>query len=131
MGSKIDISHLSEEITEALNEFNDDFNESVVELTDTVAKNTVAMLKASSPKKTGSYRKGWGVTRNFKYKRGVSRVYTAVVHNKTDPQLTHLLEKGHADIRHGGRVDPIVHIEPAEELAEIEMLAGIRKLGMK
>ncbi|MCD8355987.1 MAG: HK97 gp10 family phage protein [Clostridia bacterium] len=131
MGSKIDISHLSEEIAETLNEFNDDFNEEVMELTNTVAKKTVVMLKASSPKKTGSYGKGWGVIRKFQYKRGVSRVYTVVVHNKTDPQLTHLLEKGHADIRHGGRVAPIVHIEPAEELAEIEMLAGIRKLGMK
>lgn len=131
MGSKIDISHLSSEITEALNEFNDEFNEGVMELTNTVAQKTVAMLKASSPKKTGSYGKGWGVTRKWKWQRGVSRVYTAVVHNKTDYQLTHLLEKGHADIRHGGRVAPIVHIEPAEELAEIEMLAGIRKLGMK
>lgn len=131
MGSKIDISHLSDEIAEALNEFNDDFNEEVMKLTNTVAQKTVATLKATSPEKTGSYREGWGFTRKFRYKRGVSRVYTAIVHNKTDPQLTHLLEKGHADIRHGGRVAPIVHIEPAEELAEIEMLAGIKKLEMK
>lgn len=131
MGSKIDISQLSSEITRALDEFDEEFNEGIVALADSVGRKTVKMLKQTSPQKTGRYKRGWRLLKSDSWAKGRSHVYHVTVHNATDYQLTHLLEKGHADIRHGGRVKPIVHIEPAEELAEIEMLAGIRKLGLK
>lgn len=72
------------------------------------AQNLVKALKAHSPKKTGSYRKGWKLKKSGKHKY--------VVYNKTDYQLTHLLEHGHAK-RDGGRVEARVHIRPAEEIA--------------
>ncbi len=70
------------------------------------AKNLAADLREKSPKDTGDYAKGW---RYRKEAPGRYRVY-----NKDKPQLTHLLEKGHAK-RGGGRVEAKVHIKPAEE----------------
>ena len=130
----IDISCMGSEIMQALDDFNDDINKKVEMLVDDVAKDTVAMLKASSPvgkagsPRRGSYRDGWGIVHKRKCVRGIAHVVTAVVRNRTDWQLTHLLEKGHADIRHGGRVDPIVHIAPAEEMAREKMMEGVKKL---
>lgn len=79
--------------------------EEVDEVTKEVAKEGVDKLKTRSPLKTGSYRKGWRVKK-------VKKKY--VIHNKTDYQLTHLLEKGHAKVG-GGRVAPKVHIAPVEQ----------------
>nr|WP_267498535.1 HK97 gp10 family phage protein [Bacillus pacificus] len=72
-----------------------------------VADNLVGELKQKSPKNTGRYSKGWR-----KKKDG----NTIIVHNALKPQLTHLLEKGHAKAN-GGRVPAKVHIAPAEEHA--------------
>jgi len=85
---------------------------------DKVAKECVQKLKNTSPKKTGSYAKGWAVKRARSNKRGIVDV---TVHNKTDYQLTHLLENGHV-IRNGkgeyGRTNGIKHIAPVEEWAK-------------
>jgi len=70
------------------------------------AKAMVADLRQTSPKDTGEYAKGW--TRR-KESPGSYRVY-----NKTKPQLTHILEHGHAK-RGGGRVEGRPHIKPAED----------------
>lgn len=84
-----------------------------------VAKETVSMLKNTSPKGSPHkrrYAEGWKVT---KQGRG-----DLVVHNPSNYQLTHLLENGHV-IRNKkgtyGRTHPIKHIEPAEEWASEEL----------
>lgn len=62
--------------------------------------------------KRGRYQRGWAVK-----EESISRLGTeAIVHNRTDYQLAHLLEKGHA-LRGGGRSPAISHIKPAEEHA--------------
>lgn len=101
----IKIIDLSNEITKALKEYTSDVEEGLEEAKKEVAKEGVKQLKNTSPKNTGSYAKGWRV----------KKIGTAqVIHNATDYQLTHLLEKGHAK-RGGGRVPPKVHIAPVEE----------------
>lgn len=80
-----------------------------------VAKETVTKIRNASQRLTGSYARGWRVS-----KRGGG----LVVHNATDYQLTHLLENSHV-IANGsgtyGRTTPIKHIEPAEQWASEEL----------
>lgn len=80
-----------------------------------VAKETVTKIRNASPRLTGSYARGWRVS-----KRGGG----LVVHNATDYQLTHLLENSHV-IANGsgtyGRTTPIKHIEPAGQWASEEL----------
>jgi hypothetical protein len=68
------------------------------------SRKLVKDIKQDSPIKTGSYKKGWKTK-----KSGRQPATTYTVYNKTDYQLTHLLEHGHAK-RGGGRVSGIPHI---------------------
>lgn len=80
-----------------------------------VAKETVTKIRNASPRLTGSYARGWRVSK---------RAGGLVVHNATNYQLTHLLENSHV-IANGsgtyGRSTPIKHIEPAEQWASEEL----------
>ena len=104
------------QMTELLDEVNKDIERSAKTNIQTVAKESVQKLKNTSPAKSGSYAKGWGVKR-----QGDMDV---IVHNRTDYQLTHLLENGHV-IRNKkgtyGRTHGIKHIKPVEEWAVDEL----------
>lgn len=81
------------------------------------AKSCLADIKANSPKHTGKYRKGWRLKTVKDNALGVEyRVY-----NDKKPELTHLLEKGHAKVD-GGRVEAIPHIGPAEDRAAQQLV---------
>jgi hypothetical protein len=109
---------LSKEITKALTEYTQEVTEGLEKAKKDIAKETAKELKKTSPKLTGDYKKGWSV----------KKVGTAqVVHNRTDYQLTHLLEKGHAK-RGGGRVAAIPHIRPAEQRAIEEYVEQVEKV---
>lgn len=116
---RVDIKELADEIVAGLEEYDQNIADSVKQIVDDVAKKEVDELKANSPKLTGSYRKGW--TKKQTYSDGRTKRNT--VHNRTDYQLTHLLEYGHAS-RYGGRVRAIEHIKPVEEkgIQELENL---------
>ena len=107
---------VSAQMKELLDEIDSDIQKSAKDNINTVAKESVQKLKNTSPKRTGSYAKGWSVK-----KEGDMDV---VVHNKTDYQLTHLLENGHV-IRNKkgtyGRTNGIKHIAPVEEWAVDEL----------
>lgn len=100
-----EINDLHAEILRQLQVYNREVEEGLKEIQQDTAKRLVADLKETSPKDTGSYKKGWRIKRQRK---------SLIVHNATDYQLTHLLEHGHAK-RGGGRVAAKVHIAPAEE----------------
>lgn len=104
------------QMKELLDEVNKDVQASVKKNIDAVAKESVQKLKNTSPRKTGSYAKGWAVKKQGEM--------DAIVHNRTDYQLTHLLENGHV-IRNKkgtyGRTRGIKHIEPVEEWAADEL----------
>lgn len=114
----IKVDQLANEISKALREYTTEVEEGLEEVKKEVAKEGVKQLKKTSPKLTGDYAKGWRV----------KRVGTAqVIHNATDYQLTHLLEKGHAK-RGGGRVPPKVHIAPVEEKVIEEFEKRVEKV---
>ena len=101
------------DINEIINEYSSDIQEGITEAAIKVAENGKNKLKVTSPKKTGSYRKGWRVN-----KRSGKGFVHATIYNATDWQLTHLLEKPHV-IRNQygtwGTSKPQVHIQPVEQ----------------
>ncbi|WP_412676091.1 HK97 gp10 family phage protein [Bacillus paramycoides] len=102
------INDFASEIARELQRYSNLVEEDLEVAKEEVSDNLVQELKQESPKKTGKYSKGWR-----KKKDGNA----IVVYNALKPQLTHLLEKGHAKAG-GGRVPSAkVHIAPAEEHA--------------
>ena len=101
------------ELKEILDEYSQDIQDGIVKAAEDISKEGVAELKNTSPKKTGSYRKGWRVKKT----KGAYSI-SCIIHNATDYQLTHLLEKPHV-IRNAygtyGTSRPQVHIKPVEE----------------
>lgn len=106
----------SVQMKELLDELNEDVRASVRKNIPGVAKEAAQKLRNTSPVKTGSYSKGWAVK-----KEGET---DAVVYNRTNASLTHLLENGHViKNKKGtfGRVSGRKHIAPVEEWASEEL----------
>lgn len=101
-------SSFKELLDEYGEEIRDDLTSSLTETSNDALKN----LKNVSPVLTGSYKKGW--TKKVEFTRWGSLSVT--MYNKTDWQLTHLLNNGHAK-RGGGRVPGDGHIDRASEYA--------------
>ena len=100
---------LTIEIENALKEYTEEVEEAVAQIIEEDVKEAVKELKDVSPKKTGEYAKGW-TSKKEMTDGGIKMT----IYNKTKPQLTHLLEFGHAK-RGGGRVAARPHIAPVEE----------------
>jgi hypothetical protein len=102
----IKVDELAGEIVLALRAYTEDVSEAIDQAARDTAKAMAKDLRETSPKDTGEYAKGWT---HRKEAPGSYRVY-----NKKKPQLTHLLEHGHAKAG-GGRVEGIPHIKPAQD----------------
>lgn len=111
------INQLQNEIMRQLNIYTNDVKEKVKVDQEELGKEAVQELKKGSPKLTGDYRKGW------RLKKEKDKV---IVHNATDYQLTHLLEKGHAN-RDGSRTPAQVHIAPVEEKVVDEYIQRVER----
>ena len=109
-----------------LDEYSEDVRRAANDSINRVAKEGVTKLRNTSPKKTGSYAKGWGL----KKEGGTMGINTVTIHNRTDYQLTHLLENGHV-VRNAkgtfGRAPAIKHIKPVEEWANQELPQEIER----
>ncbi len=103
------------DINEILNEYSSDIQEAITDKAEEIAKSGQQKLKSTSPQskrnssRKGKYAKGWRV----KTTKGQGFV-NCIIHNATDYQLTHLLEKSHLT-RNGGRTNPQKHIEPVHD----------------
>lgn len=121
------------DIQDILAGYGDEIQDLVQDEAERIAKEGVKVLKATSPKNKkntahrGKYARGWRV----KKENSRGSVH-CIIHNATDYQLTHLLEKGHLK-RNGGYTSPIVHIKPVEQQCISEYTKrvenGIRKAG--
>ena len=127
MSKNVKPENLAQAVKNYLENYAEDISEEVEQTSDKVGKEARDELKQTSPKRTGKYAKGWTVKKDRKNKN----YYTVKVWNKTDYQLTHLLEFGHAT-RNGSRTKPIPHIRPVEEkykqVYERELKEKIRRV---
>ena len=103
-----------------LDEYTKDAKRIINNSFDEVAKEGAKKLRQTSPTKTGDYAKGWTVKRE----PGLNGINNVTIHNKTDYQLTHLLENGHIVVNAKGvvgRAPAHVHIAPVEQWANEEL----------
>lgn len=121
MPDEVKIDSLGNELNEILKQYGDDVTIIVDEEMKKVTKDTVSMLKKTSPKDQGDYAKGW--KSRIKDNRFGSE---ATVYNSTHGWLVHLLEHGHAK-KNGGRTKAEPHVKPAEDWAEKELLKRIKE----
>ena len=121
--ANINIDQIANEIANNLTKYGQSVQEGIDLSSEKVAKKTVKTLKQTSTENTGDYKKGWTDTKEKEFATNTSHT----VHNKTDYQLTHLLENGHAK-RGGGRVEARPHIKQAEEQAVDEFIQEVEEV---
>ena len=126
MSKAIKADDLSKEVMKYLNNYKEDIEEDVIETVDDITKKARDELKKTSPRRKGSrkdpYYKGWSI----KLSKKRTGEYHKVIWNKTNYQLTHLLEFGHAT-KNGGRTKAIPHIRPVEEKYNVEFVDNLKK----
>ena len=121
----VKVEDLAAAIANELESYRQDVTDDLKQQARSVAKETVQAIKSAAPKDTGEYVAGWTTKVAYESDDDIRmRVY-----NRKKPQLTHLLEHGHAKVS-GGRVDGKPHIGPAEQAAEKKLLGKI-KVGVK
>lgn len=123
MSITIKPEQLQSVIQEMLHEIPQKVDNVIDEAAAKVSKEAVKTLKATRPKRPGGgrYAKGWTAKKVGKQ---------TVIHNRTDYQLTHLLENGHDVISHGkkvGHFDGITHIAPVEKQVIEKMTEEVEK----
>lgn len=120
--SNIRVDELSKYIQEVMDEYETEVKEVVDKSLLDVGKETVKVLKKTSPKDRGQYAKGW------KYKIDIDRIGKKLtVYNGKYYMLTHLLEKGHARVGGERTTDAIPHIKPAQDKAVKKVIENIKR----
>lgn len=126
MSKTIEASELQKAVMDYLEDYKEDIDEDVIEVVDEVTKQAKDELKQISPRGKGSrnnpYYRGWAI----KLSKKRTGVYHKVIWNRTNYQLTHLLEFSHAT-RNGGRTRAIPHIRPVEEKYNVEFVDKLEK----
>lgn len=123
--SGIKVDDLAAVIMDEVRAYSDEVSEALKESVKEASKETAAEIRGNAPKDSGEYKKGWKNRVNYESRTDIR----TVVYNSSKPQLTHLLEYGHAKAG-GGRVDGIAHIRPADEKLE-NMLEGKIKVKLR
>ena len=116
----VEISALGAAITKELETYDQTVASGIKKKVREVAKECRQEIANNSPEKTGDYKKGWATKVQFESDRDIR----IVVHNKTDYQLTHLLEYGHkgpGGVKKGS-APAFKHIQPAEEKAAAKLV---------
>ena len=119
MSKKVKPEDLQSVLKDYLENYVEVIQDDVEEATDTITKEAKNELRQVSREKfklhgrDTPYYQGWAIRMGARTRKSNYR-YTKVIWNKTNYQLTHLLEFGHAT-RNGGQTKPRPHIRPVEE----------------
>lgn len=108
----IKIDALADAVAKELASYSQECTDELKTMVKKTAKEAVQELKVSSPKESGEYASGWTSRVEYESQEDIR----VSIYNKKKPQLTHLLEDGHAKVT-GGRVAGQPHIGPAEDNA--------------
>lgn len=113
----INIDSLANEVAKALEEYSKETKNALKDETKKAAEKCAKKVSENSKVfgGTGRYAKGWACKKVFESPEDIR----FTVHNRTDYQLTHLLEYGHAKVlwgkKTGQKVTGRAHVRPAEE----------------
>lgn len=116
---------IGKEVQGILDEYTDEVIDATNKSISKVARKAAKTLRDGAgdfQNVTGDYRRGWS-NRKSREKLGI---HTRVVHNRTDYQLTHLLEFGHVN-RDGTRARAFPHIAKVEEESSKELIDEIER----
>lgn len=118
---------LSTQISQAVGEWSDEKTREIEAVLDDIAKEAKEKLKQTSPRNASNrskkYYRGWAVDK--KISNGRAKIE---IHNKTNPGLTHLLEKGHKKRNNRGFVTGQPHIAPVNDWAQKEAEKRIKEV---
>lgn len=114
---------ISKQILNAMTQYSDEVKAEIQAGMKSVADTALSKVKASSPRRTGKYSRGWRKTVDTEG----GAVSMTVYQKKPQYRLTHLLEEGHK--KRGGRgfVPAQPHIREVEEWAAEEVMKKIEK----
>ena len=121
---KVEVSDLANSIAHEIEDYKQDVSDHLKQEIKIIAKECKNEIQQNSPILTGSYRKGWHDKVAYEGQNDVR----VVVRNRTDYQLAHLLEYGHAGAggTAKGVAPPHPHIGPAAERAEEKLLKKVK-----
>lgn len=126
MSKKVSVDGLADAIAQELSGYGREVAAGVKKEVKQVATECRKEISQNSPVLTGSYKAGWGTRTEYESSEDIR----IAVHNRTDYQLTHLLENGHLSSngtkREFGRVAAHPHIRPAEEHAEEKLMRKVK-----
>lgn len=114
--ASIGIDDLSDAIMEELHTYSKEISEDLKREVKQVAKECVKDIQRHAPEDTSDYKKGWKTKVAYENENDIR----VTVYNAKKPQITHLLEHGHAK-RNGGRVEGKCHIYQAQKNAEASL----------
>ena len=117
MSGKIKSEDLQKALIEYLEDYVEDIEEDVEDTVNTVIKEAKQELVQTSPRsgvaRNTKYYKGWAIKTGGRTR--AKRYYGKVIWNKTNYQLTHLLENGHHTRDGTGLVEAQPHIGKVQE----------------
>lgn len=106
-----DIGGLADAVMDAMLEYTEEVEDAIPDIVDSTADAMVKGIRATAPKRTGKYAKGW-TARQLGERARSKEGYAKLVCNPKRYSIAHLAEYGHAK-RGGGRVAGKPHIRPA------------------
>lgn len=118
MSTIVSVDSMADAIRKELETYNQTVTDGIKKSARKVARQCREEIQNASPVLTGDYQKGWQVSTAYEGPEDIR----LLVHNRTDYQLTHLLEDGHLTRDGVTRVEGKPHIAPAEQHAAQALL---------